>query len=59
MPVRRKTFSSRLPDETVKALRHLGVDLDRSVEDLLKEAIGDLLNKYKKPRRKKRPYLEL
>ena len=57
--VRPKRFSSRLPDETVKALRHLGVDLDRSIEDLLKEAIDDLLNKYKKPRPKKRPHLKL
>ena len=39
MPVRPKVFSSRLPDETVQALRHLGVDLNRSIEDLLKEGI--------------------
>lgn len=44
----KKTFSTRIDDERLKALKHLAVDQDKSLGDLLEEAIGDLLKKYKK-----------
>ncbi len=43
-----KVFSSRLDKETIKALKHLAVNTDKSIERLLKEAIEDLVKKYKK-----------
>ena len=53
-----KVFSTRPTDETIAALKHLAVDLNRNVEDILREVIEDILNKYKK-KRKYRPYLEI
>ena len=43
----KKTFSTRIDQEILKALKHLAVDLDKSLGTLLEEAIKDLLNKYK------------
>lgn len=48
---KKKTFSTRIDDERLKELKHLAVDLDKSLGDLLEEAIGDLLRKYKKPKK--------
>lgn len=59
MPVRPKVFSSRLDEGTDKRLKHLAVDVDKSVESLLREAIGLLFEKYREPRPKKRPHLKL
>ena len=47
----KKTFSTRIDEDRLKALKHLAVDLDKSLGVLLEEAIADLLKKYK--RRKK------
>jgi len=44
----KKTFSTRIADERLKALKHLAVDTDRSLGALLEEAIEDLIKKYKK-----------
>lgn len=44
----KKTFSTRIDEERLKALKHLAVDLDKSLGVLLEEAIEDLLKKYKK-----------
>jgi predicted transcriptional regulator len=43
----KKTFSTRIDEDRLKALKHLAVDLDKSLGVLLEEAIKDLLNKYK------------
>ena len=51
----KKVFSTRVDDDSIKALKHLAVDTDRSLGDLLEEAIEDLVEKYKtKWARKKR-----
>ena len=47
----KKTFSTRIDEERLKALKHLAVDLDKSLGVLLEEAIEDLLKKYKKRKR--------
>jgi predicted transcriptional regulator len=47
----KKTFSTRIDEDRLKSLKHLAVDLDKSLGVLLEEAIEDLLKKYK--RRKK------
>jgi len=45
---KKKTFSTRIDEDKLKALKHLAVDLDKSLGALLEEAIDDLLIKYKK-----------
>jgi predicted transcriptional regulator len=47
----KKTFSPRIDQDTLKALKHLAVDLDKSLGVLLEEAINDLLKKYKRKRK--------
>jgi predicted transcriptional regulator len=44
---KKKTFSTRIDQDKLKALKHLAVDLDKSLGVLLEEAISDLLKKYK------------
>ena len=47
---KKKTFSTRIDEDKLKALKHLAVDLDKSLGTLLEEAIADLLKKYKRKR---------
>jgi|GEM_PF-746197 len=42
----KKTFSTRIDAERLKALRHLAVDKDKSIGVLLEEAIEELIKKY-------------
>ncbi len=44
----RKIFSTRLNEPLVRALKHLAIDLHKTLGDLLEEAIQDLLKKYEK-----------
>lgn len=43
----KKTFSTRVAEDRIKALKHLAVDADKSLGALLEEAITDLVQKYK------------
>ena len=47
----KKTFSTRINDERLKALKHLAVDTDKSLGKLLEEAIEDLIYKYKRKKK--------
>ena len=47
----KKTFSTRVDADRLKALKHLAVDEDKSIGVLLEEAIDDLIMKYKKTKR--------
>ena len=47
----KKTFSTRIDDERLKALKHLAVDEDKSIGVLLEEAIKELIKKYEKKRK--------
>lgn len=47
----KKVFSTRIDDEILKKLKHLAVDEDASLGDLLEESINDLLGKYEKKRK--------
>lgn len=49
----KKVFSTRIDDVVLKKLKHLAVDEDKSLGDLLEEAIEDLVKKYAKPHLKK------
>ncbi|MFC1882843.1 ribbon-helix-helix domain-containing protein [Thermodesulfobacteriota bacterium] len=42
----KKTFSTRIDAERLRALKHLAVDEDKSIGVLLEEAIEELLKKY-------------
>ncbi len=45
---KKKVFSTRVDENRIKDLKHLAVDEDRSLGDLLEEAVQDLLEKYGK-----------
>ena len=49
----KKTFSTRLNIDSLKALKHLAVDEDKSIGVLLEEAIDDLIRKYKKKNKRR------
>ena len=44
----KKMFATRIYSDTLKQLKHLSVDVEKSISDLAEEAIQDLLKKYKK-----------
>lgn len=44
----KKVFSTRIDEDRIKDLKHLAVDTDRSLGDLLGEAIADLVKKLRK-----------
>lgn len=46
--MKRKPFTTTIKEDSLKEIKKLGIDLDRSVNDLLEEAIEWLLQKYKK-----------
>ena len=48
----KKTFSTRLDVNCLKALKHLAVDEDKSIGVLLEEAIDELIKKYEKMERR-------
>ncbi len=50
----RKTYGLRLDQVLIKHLHYLGVDQDRWVNDLVEEAIRDLLRKYREKRKEQR-----
>jgi predicted transcriptional regulator len=50
---RKRTFSTRIDDELLKALKHLAVDTDKSLGELLEEAIRELMRKYAVPKHTK------
>ena len=46
--MKRKPFTTTIKKDALKDIKKLAIDLDRSVNDLLEEAIEWLLKKYKK-----------
>ena len=44
----RKNITSSIETELIKSLKHLAVDTEKALNDLLEEAISDLLKKYEK-----------
>ena len=47
-PSKRKPFGLSLDQDLMKEIKHLAVDEDRNVNDVLEEAMRDLLKKHKK-----------
>ncbi len=50
----RKTYGLRLDQALMKELQYLGIDEDQWTNDLVEEAIRDLLKKYKERRKEGR-----
>ena len=48
----KKVFSTRVDEDRIKELKHLAVDTDKSLGNLLEEAIRDLVKKYEKTGKK-------
>ena len=48
----KKMFASRLDPDLLKKLKHLSIDTDMSIAELLDEAVKDLLKKYEKKPKK-------
>ncbi len=48
----KKQTGVRLDANLIKNLKHLSVDLDRSLTDILDEAVRDILKKYQKKGKK-------
>lgn len=46
----RKNLSTRIENDLQKEVKKLAIDLERPLNDLLEEAIEDLLTKYEKNR---------
>ena len=44
----RKTITTSIENELVKSLKYLAADTERQLNDLLEEAIRDLLKKHEK-----------
>lgn len=44
----RKALSTKIDNDLQKEIKKLAIDLERPLNDLLEEAIKDLLKKYKK-----------
>ena len=50
--MKRKPFTTTIKEDALKEIKKLAIDLDRSVNDLLEEAIEWLLKKYEKKGKK-------
>ena len=44
---KKKIFSTRVDEDRIKDLKHLAVDTDKSLGQLLEEAIQDIVKKYR------------
>jgi hypothetical protein len=49
----KQVFSTRVDSAAIKGLKHLAIDRNMSIGELLEEAIQDLLKKYEKTQPKK------
>jgi hypothetical protein len=47
-PIKRKNYGLSLDPDLMKEVRHLAVDQDRNVNDMLEEGMRLLVQKYKK-----------
>lgn len=54
MKQERKTYNTTLSKDLIKKLKFLSVETDTRQNDLLEEAIDDLLKKYEKQEKKSR-----
>jgi hypothetical protein len=48
----KKMFTTQLNNDLLKEFKKLAIDLERPINDILEEAMGDLLKKYEKKSKK-------
>jgi hypothetical protein len=48
----KKVFSTSIDADRIKDLKHLAVDTEKTLGDLLEEAIKDIVQKYRKKAKK-------
>jgi len=48
MEKKKKAFATRIDPGTLKRLKHLSVDLEKSISELVEKAVQDLLKRYEK-----------
>ena len=48
----KKVFSTSIDADRIKDLKHLAVDTDKTLGDLLEETIKDIVQKYRKKTKK-------
>jgi hypothetical protein len=53
-PEPRKQFGLRLRVRLIRELRHLAVDHEKNLNDMVEEAVEDLLKKYREKRKPER-----
>ena len=51
VPRKRKTYGLRLDQVLMRELKHLAVDEEKWLNDLVEEAVRDLFKKYREKRR--------
>jgi len=54
MEKNRNPYNTTLDNDLIKKLKFLSIELNKRQNDLLEEAIEDLLKKYEKPQPKKK-----
>jgi post-segregation antitoxin (ccd killing protein) len=54
MEKNRSPYNTTLDNDLIKKIKFLSVDLNKRQNDLLEEAIQDLLKKYENPKSKKK-----
>ncbi len=50
--IKKKLFTTKIIEDTLKKLKHLSVDTDKSIAELTQEAMEDLLIKYENKKNK-------
>jgi len=53
-PSDRRPYGLRLDQDLMREIKHLAVDHDRAMNDLVEEALQDMLKKYKERRKEGR-----
>jgi hypothetical protein len=53
--MKKKMFTNQVDGDLLKSFKKLAIDLDRPINNVLEEAMRNLLKNYEKPKSKKEP----
>ena len=53
--MKKKMFTNQVDGDLLKSFKKLAIDLDRPINNVLEEAMRNLLKNYEKPKSKKDP----
>jgi hypothetical protein len=51
--MKKRMFTNQINDDLLKSFKKLAIDLDKPINNLLEEAMRNLLKNYEKPKSKK------